>query len=164
MHHGVALTDPSNYSSPFVLCYSLSSAPRRYDITGIGINLWLIHLHFIPGERRHSRRNARTSAHMSRNVHKHQNLPSSPLLSYLEGPLFALLPRDGSNPISSSTRPPLPAPSFHLLYRDSNSSLIEGFVRWRIASYPGTFCGPHDISHLLSYFIRNPFFIKLRCY
>jgi len=87
MHHGVALTDPSNYSSPFVLCYPLSSAPRRYDITGIGINLWLIHLHFIPGEPRHSRRNARTNAHISRNVHKHrQNLPSSPLLSYPESP------------------------------------------------------------------------------
>lgn len=47
--------------------------------------------------------------------------------------------------------PPYPC-SFHLLYRDSNSGLIEGFVRWGIASYPGTFYGPHDISRLLSYF------------
>lgn len=48
--------------------------------------------------------------------------------------------------------PPVPPCSFHLLYRDSNSGLIEGFVRWGIASYPGTFYGPHDISRLLSYF------------
>lgn len=75
---------------------------------------------------------------------------STPLISW--GSLFALLPRDGSNPISSSTPPLLPAPSFHLLYRDSNSGLIEGFVRWGIASYPDTFCGPHDTSHLLLYF------------
>jgi len=82
---------------------------------------------------------------------------SIPLISW--GSLFALLPRDGSNPISSSTPPPLPAPSFHLLYRDSNSGLIEGFVRWGIASYPGTFCGPHDTSHLLLYFSYSLFIL-----
>lgn len=157
MHHGVALTDPSNYSSPFVLVLPPPlPALRRYDITGIGINLWLIHLHFIPREPRHLRRGARTSTRTNRNAHKHrQNLPSSPLL-ISSGSLFAVLPRDGSNPISSSI-PPLSLSSrhprpFHLLYRDSNSGLIEGFVRWRIASYPGTFCGLHNISRLLSYF------------
>lgn len=120
---------------------------------GIGINLWLIHLHFIPREPRHPRRNARTSTPTCRNAHKYrQNLPSS-LLLISSGSLFALLPRDGSNPISSSTPSvPLYPCSFHLLYRDSNSGLIEGFVRWGIASYPGTFYGPHDISRLLSYF------------
>jgi hypothetical protein len=81
---------------------SLFSVPRRYDITGIGINLWLIHLHFIPGGPRHPRRNANMSTQTSRNAHKHrQSLPSSPLLISW-GFLFALLPRDGSNPISSS--------------------------------------------------------------
>ena len=144
----------------------LSSALRRYDITGIGINLWLIHLHFIPGEPRHSRRNARASAHMSRNVHEHrQNLPSSPFLSYPEGPYspFSLETVQIRSPAQLTL--PSPAPSFHLLYRDSNSGLIEGFVRWGIASYPGTFCGPHNISHLLSYFSYSQlFFIKSRCY
>lgn len=69
MHHGVALTDPSNYSSPFVLILSSSlssSATRRYDITGIGINLWLIHLHFIPEE---------PSTHARRRAYKHTDTP-----------------------------------------------------------------------------------------
>lgn len=138
---------------PSSSCYPLSSAPHRYDITGIGINLWLIHLHFILGEPRHPRRNARTSAHMSRNVHKYrQNLPSSLLLSYPEGPYspFSLETVQIRSP--AQLHLPLLAPSFHLLYRDSNSGLIEGFVRWGIASYPSTFCGPHDTSHLLLYF------------
>lgn len=156
---------------PSSSCHPLSSAPRRYDITGIGINLWLIHLHFIPREPRHPRRDACTSTQTSRNVHKYcQNLPSS-LLLISWGSLFALLPRDGSNPISSSTPPPPPPPSlsprsFHLLYRDSNSGLIEGFVRWGIASYPGTFRAVLMIFHIYYHIsdIHNPFFIKSRRY
>lgn len=38
--------------------------------------------------------------------------------------------------------------SFYLLYRDSNSGVIEGFVRWGIARYPGTFCGVLMIFHI----------------
>lgn len=119
---------------------------------GIGINLWLIHLHFIPREPRHPRRNARTSTRTCRNVHKYrQNLPSS-LLLISSGSLFALLPRDGSNPISSSTppRPPLARSTCSIeipIAALSKALYDEGLQATRALSY-----GPHDISRLLSYF------------
>lgn len=73
--------------------------------------------------------------------------------SYPQGPYspFSLETVQIRSPAQPSRFPRYPCP-FHLLYRDSNSGLIEGFVRWGIASYPGTFYGPHDISRLLSYF------------
>lgn len=159
------LTDPSNYSSPFVLSRyppSLFSAARRYDITGIGINLWLIHLHFIPSVPRHPRG---VRAYEHTDVPKRAQTPSKSFLllcsSYPEGSLFAFLPRDGSNPISSSQPHLLPLCSFHLLYRDSNSGPYRRLCTMRDRKLPGHFLRSSWYFTFIIIFhdIRNPFFI-----
>lgn len=115
MHHGVALTDPSNYSSPFVLVLSSpssSSATRRYDITGIGINLWLIHLHFIPEEPRHPRRGARTSTQTRRNAAQTPSKSSFFAAPHiLRVPIRPSPPRRFKSDLQLSPSPPPPRPA-----------------------------------------------------
>lgn len=89
MHHGAALTNPSDHSSPFA---AHSPLPRRYDITGLGINLWLIHLHFIPGELEYSRGSARRRARSRSSSHKHPETRILLFSSYPCGPPFVLSP------------------------------------------------------------------------
>lgn len=134
------------------------AAPRRYDITGIGINLWLIHPHFIPGELEYSRGGTRDESSL---VCKHlsaMGLFSYPLLP-IPSPLS--IPRDGSNPRSTNL---YPTPSvFGYPYRDSNSGLIEGLCAMKDRN-PTL----RPLSAVLSIFhlyyhisgIRNPFFSR----
>lgn len=129
IHHDAALTNPCDHSSPFV---APSAAPRRYDITGIGINLWLIHLHFIPAELETSTATL-SRAFPAQTSSNHRSFLSS--LCPRGPPRSSFLHRDGSQ--IRSPRPPIlihqPLPNylpvFNHPYRDSNSGLIEGFVR-----------------------------------
>lgn len=121
IHHPVPLTNPSVRSSPFVTPYA---APRRYDITGIGINLWLIHPHFIPGELEYSRGGTRDESSLACKHLSAMGL-SSPIPS-----CPSLLPSPSLETVqirSPRSTNLYPTPSvFGYPYRDSNSGLIEG--------------------------------------